>query len=352
LNVGKIAVGKFQRIHVSEYYGIQNGLMGIYITDTCNLSCRHCSTDSGPLKKTFLVINHTVIESIRSAIEKTDIKALHVSGGEPFLRQNELRLLGQLADAANIQMAINTNGYWAKSVATGAKLLKSMVGVTELILSTDIYHVEYLSTERMIMAALAGLESEMLVNIVTTTPEARRTEFTDKLDARLDQLGIFDKVRRLHQELCPTAREKPIPDAVAHFLSPELPMGACNLLNRSTIIENGMVLACCNTPIAKQCSGSPLNLGNINDTSLSVIIERKKADRVIQGLRLLGPAVLARSLEPEEFSLLPKAYPANDICALCTAMMGRSAITTDIAYQLTTGKLKNLLDAAIMLSPD
>jgi hypothetical protein len=336
--------------HISSLYQRPHELFSIYLTNRCNLQCRHCGTNSGPSERSFLDLDGATMSALRTAIRDGAIRGLHVSGGEPFLRRDDLRKLAELAREAGILLGINTNGFWGTSLAAGVALLESMDGITELLLSTDEYHAEFLSPEKLITAARAGLECEMLVDVVTTTPGRRPTEFCERLETALAEAGILHRVRRLYQELGPSGRAEPIKEHV-QVMSPLLPAGSCRQLGRPTLLENGSVLACCNTTMAKKCESSPLDLGRISQAPLAELLRRGRQDRILQALGTLGPAILAGALPPEMANDLPRLYPKNDICSLCSELMGHPQAVARLRHEVESGSLKNLLDAAVLLLP-
>ncbi|RFP08142.1 MULTISPECIES: radical SAM protein [unclassified Duganella] len=334
--------------YISSLYSREHALLNIYLTNQCNLQCRHCATNSGPLETSFLNVDQEAVAAMRLAITRNHIEGMHISGGEPFLRRGDLRNLAALARETGILMAINSNGFWGTSVPAAVSLLDSMKGITELILSTDEYHAEFLSSSKLIVAARAGLECGLLVSVVSTTPDRNPTAYSAGIEEALSAAGLAGAVKHHYQALGPSARKEPIKEHV-QFMSPALPRGRCNRLNRPTVIENGSVLACCNTTIAKKCERSPLNLGRMDEAPLGELLDRAKGNHLLQALRTLGPAILAEALPDELRSSLPKFYPKDDICALCSELMVDEQLVAHLGGELHTGSLKNLLTGALML---
>jgi hypothetical protein len=333
---------------ILSLYRSQHAILSIYLTNRCNLLCRHCGTNSGPSETSYLRLDDDAIANLRHAIDVNGIRALHVSGGEPFLRRADLQRLSALAQETGILLAINTNGYWGISIKSAVKLLQGMPGVTEIILSTDVYHAEQLGTEKVLAAAQAGLACARQVSIVTTTPTAQPTLFTVQLDADLDRAGILASVQRLNQLLEPTARAVPLRETI-RIMSAALPSGPCHQLNRPTVLENGAVLACCNTTAAKRCADTPLNLGNIHDTPLANLLHAGREHRLLEGLRLLGPAVLVDTFLPRERARLPR-YAQGDVCALCTDLLTDAEMMSQLDKVLAGNFMDSLLRGARMLT--
>ena len=331
--------------YATSLYEVEHGLLSIYLTNRCNLRCRHCSTGSSPSETSFLNLDGDTMSRLRQGIDEAGIKGIHVSGGEPFLRREDLRKLAALALEKGVLMAINSNGFWGNSLERATSLLGSMPGITELILSTDAYHAEYLSPGKLIVAAQAALACDLLVSVVSTTPGGRPSAWSEQFDEDLRATGIRHQVRHLYQVLGPTARAQPLAEVV-QFMSAELPPGRCDLLNRPTLLENGRLHACCNTTTARTCQGSPLDLGDMASAPLARLLRDGRERKLLQAMRRLGPAVLAAGLTPPQRALLPARYPRNDICALCTELMTSPANVATLEHALEAGSMKLLFDAA------
>ncbi len=341
------------RDRIQDHYATFRGILSLYLTNQCNLTCDHCGTGSGPKLKTALAINPDLETQIRRAIQSGDIKAIHLSGGEPFLRRRDLMTLSRLAQGEHVPLAVNTNGYWAFSVARGEAVLNALPGLSHIILSTDIYHERELPLERVANAAEAALLCDRQVDICTVTPFGRPDAFTKRLDALLRARGLLDRVNRAMSVLSKADRPIPLDEALlAPWVTGPDPR-PCTLVNRPTVLENRSVLACCNTTIASQVAQGPLILGHVDQTPLDQILSRDKIDPLIQALRVAGPAFLASLLGQEGEDLLNAPYRQGDICGVCVAVMGdpervrraraqladhphRRAIA--MAFELTTGR--------------
>ncbi len=80
-----------------------------YITNTCNLHCRHCGVSTGRNR----VIKNKIlppskIANIFKKLHEIGLEKVSLTGGEPFLRNDLLKIL-LYAKKSNIKIAINTN---------------------------------------------------------------------------------------------------------------------------------------------------------------------------------------------------------------------------------------------------
>jgi hypothetical protein len=336
-------------IALQDLYRSYHAIISIYLTNLCNLQCRHCGTNSDPTSRKSLKVDDRLLDMLRMSIRGGEIRMLHVSGGEPFLRRRELSALSDLALAEDVPLAVNTNGYWATSVERGTDILAKLPGISQVILSTDIYHAEWLSTEKLINAASASVACARLVDVYTVTPFGLPDAFTDGLDERLAAAGLAGRVRRFHSELGPTGRAIPLPDEELAPWQAEPAAGCCNLMNRPTVLENSTVLACCNTPAAEGCADSPLILGDIGETPLDRVLARVADDPLLKAIRVLGPAQLLNLLGSDGQAVLRESYRSGDMCTLCTDMMTDPAIVALLRERLSQGGIARIVDAAFGL---
>ena len=88
-------------------------LLGLQITNKCNLNCSHCITSS--YSKLSDLINFDNIKKTVHDSANLGIDKLCISGGEPFLYLDHCKSILNLAKNNNIHCSIITNGYWGKS---------------------------------------------------------------------------------------------------------------------------------------------------------------------------------------------------------------------------------------------
>lgn len=111
----------YVRVPVQTYFKQPYGVLGLYLTNKCNIMCRHCCVSSGPRESTQLAIDD-VLSQVPDLVAAGIAKAIHVSGGEPFLYQDALRRIAQVGYEAGIPVGINTNAFWARSVSAAHKV--------------------------------------------------------------------------------------------------------------------------------------------------------------------------------------------------------------------------------------
>jgi organic radical activating enzyme len=137
---------------------------GLLLTYKCNCSCEFCYYNCGP-QQNGLMSADTAISAWQSlkALAGNAAK-VHITGGEPFLYWDRLEEILQQAKKHNLGEVdtIETNGFWAASVKTITKRLKTLdeLGMHRLKISTDPFHQEYIDIEPVRL--LADIASDIL----------------------------------------------------------------------------------------------------------------------------------------------------------------------------------------------
>jgi hypothetical protein len=276
------------------------------------------------------------------------VLALHVSGGEPFLYQADLRRIAAAGKDAGIAVGVNTNAFWATSRQKAQVILEAMPGLTQLFISASEYHQAYVPVDRPLAAAAAGIEIGLHVNLTGYTPGGSPTPFWADVCERLRPLR--ERVRLGLRPVEAAGRGGQLVEAAWRPVRDGWPEGGCPLLNRPVVLEDGRVAACCNTTAVNACGASPLVLGNIHDRPLAEVLSYGRHDPILQVIRLFGPGFLASILPGERQRRLRGRYPDGDICSLCTEIMSDPELLEDLRGILRTPKWTRFLAAADALT--
>jgi hypothetical protein len=129
---------------------------GLLLTYWCNARCAFCYVNSGPEWRAH-VAPETVLawwrglDELAAAYGRT--MRVHLSGGEPFRDWISLISLIRAARDAGLTPVdkLETNAFWAEDEGlTRARLeLLAALGVQRLVVSTDVFHQEYVPIERV-----------------------------------------------------------------------------------------------------------------------------------------------------------------------------------------------------------
>jgi len=104
----------------------------IYLTNKCNLHCRHCWVNASPGNND-IIDALDIIECIKQAIP-LGLKAIKITGGEPLLFPLQLFSIFEFAAANNLQISLETNAtllkpeYVLKLFQYGVKVYISLDG--------------------------------------------------------------------------------------------------------------------------------------------------------------------------------------------------------------------------------
>jgi len=120
----------------------------------CNLNCEHCFFDvNGPLH----VLDHVLAKKALVSLEQPlPLAWQHVSGGEPFLFENELhRLLEVIQEYGTKTVGIATNGFWGDSPQRAQQTVEQLKqrGVNGVCISADSYHQKHIPLSHVRTAA-------------------------------------------------------------------------------------------------------------------------------------------------------------------------------------------------------
>jgi hypothetical protein len=279
------------------------------------------------------------------------VKAVHVSGGEPFLFQDDLRFLGLAIAGRQLAFGINTNAFWATSLTAARAVVDDITGLTQLFLSTDVYHEEFIPIARVVNAAKAGVLSGLHVYIGICTPRGEEAEIVRRVR---QQLGA-EYLEKVYVGATPVetgGRASGLIEARWRRRSSAVPLGACRLIKRPVVMPNGDVLACCNTTAHSRCGSSPLVLGSVECERLSDILARGRRNKILEVIGTFGPAALAAVLPREAFNMLSGEYLEDDVCGLCVDMMSNSRIVSVLEDPEVFRKIERLSQAAAALGLD
>lgn len=319
---------------IQKYFDTLHGILGIYLTNKCNVTCRHCCVNSGPQEDGKLELEHlvpTIVAGARAGI----IKGLHISGGEPFIYLSDVRVLLGHAKELEILAGVNTNVSWAKSRDRAETLLRSLPGLTQLLISTDTYHEDFIPLANVRHAVEAGLSLGLVVQIAVCTPGGRETDFVARLR---DCLGerLSGQVDIGLNAVEPVGRGRDLEEANWRKVSRQFPAGRCSQVNRPIILQGGDLFACCNSCVSETCRSSPLNLGNLHYETVAENFEKADKSHILQAIRALGPAFLGNTLvEAGLGGELAGEYGEGDICGLCSDIMSKPSLTKALATILS-----------------
>ena len=258
--------------------------LGLITTYQCNAECSHCFFNSSPSRKEVMGLE-TGLKAIDEA-KGLGAEWVSLTGGEPFLKFDLLKqLLGHSADL-ELKTEVVTNGYWARDPQTTKTILRELLGLglTVLNLSIDDFHQEYVPFEHVRNAYHSARELGLKIVIMTTT--AKGSKITSKTipelleDEKIQVIGetpIYDpQALLIETPITPAGRGA---DVVEHEYTLFTEVKCGEVLHDIGVGPGGSVYPCCGPLAAKK------NLGNINESSLRIMLEKAWNDPFYTALR-------------------------------------------------------------------
>lgn len=310
--------------------------------------------NSGPARQetlTYAQLEHILLQAF------AELRPLHVvvfAGGEPMLLGEDLYKAITLCKRHGAVTRIVTNAYWATSPEAARLKIRELrtAGLDELNLSTDDYHLSYISLQRLRyawdVAKGAGFLSVVLANCSGPNSwlSPQRVEQLFGSDAQADgasadgdgpmqrrfseagesltQIRLPGKtttvlsnasVQRLGRGL-ETLQDDDLP---AQDASELIEHGGCPWALRSAAISpKGHLLACCGFELE---DNPILDYGDINRRDLKDLLDQADADLITNMIAILGPPKIKQVLEqhwPDEVSF-PRRY--NTYCEVCNDLV-------------------------------
>ena len=299
--------------------------IALMVTRRCNMSCGHCSVESGPQVKNEPA-EAELLGWVREAAA-ANVRSILFTGGEPMLREALVLRLLRECRRLGLRTAITTNGFWGRSAREALRRLRALrrAGLSLLTVSYDRYHAEFQGHQPAVNIADAAAKLRFPVNISVVRagdePEIGgiAAPFEKKPSARL---SFYD--------IQPVGRARALPVAT---LRSEVE-GFCNACSFPAITDDGRVVAC-NGPSYFARPDSPLNVGSLRQESLRTLLERHRTDPLLDTIRAFGPARLRDELKRlPGFASFPFREQYHGMCDLCHHITSNGAAVTALRLRL------------------
>ena len=335
--------------------------LGLMFSQTCNITCRHCGIFSSPYNKNKMRLDDARCW-IMEAAHIPNIKQINFTGGEPFLFQDELADLLQLSRSLGFGTRVVTNGFWARTVDAGMKVLSRMkeAGLCELNFSADSFHLEFLPAEtlRNALECARQLDYCRIVSFVTNSDKEPLEDFCSLYGIQLSDVrqlipseiipllrnpeterAVKSKILVYYGQLIGLGRAAEYPKDLRWFpVDVHLDGGCREIVSKPVIYPDGDLQACC-------CAGgkmSPFTVGNLHRESLKTLIGRMFNRSHFQFITTEGPKALFKlvaTVRPD----LSREHQYTSVCEMCVrAADGLSPAELDEIANY--GQLKRFFD--------
>ncbi len=313
---------------IQELFSDMHSVLGVYVTNKCNMRCRHCSVNSSPDENSRIAIG-SLLKPISDFACLPSSKGIQISGGEPMIYIRDVAQIARIGKDFDLAVAVATNGSWASSVKKASKILDKIPGVTQLLLSTDRYHAEFFPSERVVFAALAAVKKGMHATINICCPPTEENSEIMWFERELS--AVLDRVDIVCTYVEPVGRGADLPESYWEDIAEKWPSGGCPQLARPVIVEDGTLLACCNTTILDVARGSFLDAGCVvSGHDVDRKLGELRQNRIVSLMHLFGPSFFASRIDTSGSALDGKSYRKSDICGLCRDLISCNRLRSEM----------------------
>lgn len=306
--------------------------VALMYTHTCNITCRHCGILSSPQNKNKMR-HEDAIRYIRDAAAIPRFRKVTFTGGEPLLYQDEHAEMLALCKELKLATRIVTNGFWARTVDKGLKVLSRMkdAGLSELNFSADKFHLEFQDAAilRNGLECARQLGMARIVSFVSNADQDPLNLFSEMYGIPRDSLadlrlymGDLHKMEELKDEkifvyyggLIGLGRAADYPEEL-RYLPLEIFKGGSGcpeVVNKPVIYPDGTFQACC-------CAGGKMKtftVGNLHEHSLRELYEKMFSRSQWLFINSYGPKDLYEVVAKARPDL-PRKDAYTSICEVC-----------------------------------
>ena len=189
------------------------------VTDRCNLRCVYCHPlpDCSFIEPEEILGFEEIVRIVRLFAE-CGIKKVRLTGGEPLLRRDIIRLVRELAAIAGIEdISVTTNGVFLESLAAGLKTA-GLQRVNISVDSTDRKTYERITGHNLLPAVLEGIYKAMAVELTPVKINSviiKGLNDSEEQIAALADMSVDLPLSVRFIEYCPTNRStRPATDYV------------------------------------------------------------------------------------------------------------------------------------------
>jgi hypothetical protein len=299
-------------------------------TYQCNASCSHC--ECGPYEYDRLSLDE-MLRLIDEGVALGTVGQIVFSGGEPTLLGEDLFNAIHYASKKGLLTRIVTNGWWGKSLEAAGVFVDRLkdVGLSEINISTDDLHQEYIPFSRVKNAFIACYDREFPCLIAHK--QNRNSEITKSFLER--EFGVelidFDPHRKYTAEenrrlistgaIIPITRDKDLADP-QEMLSSNWKRSCSSILRDIIVGAKGNFLPCCGI-VTKDLP--ELTRQNLREHSLLDAIDDANKDLILNWLVLEGPAAIASFASEIDPTIKFRDRYAG-ICHICNDVLTRPEV--------------------------
>ena len=317
-------------------------------TNNCTAKCRHCSMNSGPDRNDTLSWEQLDM-MMTQLFDQLDIGVIVFSGGESTLLGDDLLKAIDKCRQHGVLSRLVTNAFWADSPEAALAKLTELreAGLDELNISTDDYHLPFISLQKVRYAYEAAIQLDFHAVAICNaygpdgwlTPDLLNGEFggNEDMKRRFGADGHSLYHERKEEEtllLLSNGQTQKLGRGIGKLTEEEVDqhdkeflydmadkVGGCPWAIRSAAISSkGHFVSCCGFEVE---DNEILDYGDLNEKPLSELLERADNDLITNMIAIMGPPKIKQFLEqmcPDEVDFPRESY--RSYCEVCEDLVG------------------------------
>ena len=256
--------------------------IGIILTFQCNAQCRMCCFECGPDRKE--QIPTSVVERVikEAATHRSNgyasLKTIAFSGGEPFLRYQDLLKFVGMAHDFEFESSCTTNCFWAKTPADAERIVAELcdAGLTKLSISADRFHGEYIPVKNVANVLRAAKKHDLPCDIGSII-----THSECDLGDMFSELGeLLIGVRHIVAPCLPVGSAAKHIESSDYIYDPTVAKknGHCSDLSMIAIYPDGEAYPCC----SQMGRIEAFRLGNVFQDEIGDLCKRYHSNMLVR----------------------------------------------------------------------
>ncbi len=299
-------------------------------TYKCPIKCKFCGAECGPEQTDRLSLSE-MTELIDTVYSYGKLELVVFTGGEPFLLGRDLKAAVQYCSDKGVSTRIVTNAYWARDLDKALRSIRSLkeAGLTEINLSCDDYHQEFIPLERIKHANEACIELDIpcLIGHKVMKDHTLTLEYLEKFLGH--KLTIFDPSKpNPKNNLVSTGYTVPVAENMHKIPDEEILYppscdswkSPCKTILQRIVVTPRKELSICCGMIRRNVE--EVIFGNLEESSIEELILKAHNDLIVNWLALEGPYGIMRFILEKRPDIKFREQYVN-ICHLCSEILTR-----------------------------
>jgi len=322
----------------------------VSVTEACNVGCAHCGFIGSSRDR------EAEAEEMAGWVDQAceyGVPTIIFTGGEPFMRFETLEKGVATAAARGARVACFTSSNWASSLDEARRTLGRLPGLTQLYLSSDVFHqrkVPYRNVYNVIEAAHERQLRDITICITYTTDE-ERASVRAAYDPYASSLRFHEDrvIPNPHFGVKLLRRQDPL-------LAPHPEEYSCACWIGTPMINPDADVFSCH--IAKAAAHRdfrelPHYLGNLREHGFLEIMERSSRRADYQFLRTHGPRGVAQLFDRNPDLMQAVHTPGRggftNGCDMCFSVLATPEGRATLAEHLANSAVGDAIDIRLTL---